>query len=57
MKTQIDIKEFQQLLSSKQERRILLNAIRKLTILDDADDLRIEVRGYRPLGSWSGWSW
>jgi hypothetical protein len=57
MKTQIDITEFQQLIGSKRELRSLLEAIQKLTTLDDSEDLRKEVRGYRPLGSWSGWSW
>lgn len=52
-----NIRKFQELLFSDQEQDSILEAIRKLSGLDDTNDLFEEVKGFRPLGSWSGWSW
>ncbi|MGB3714154.1 MAG: hypothetical protein WA996_06965 [Candidatus Promineifilaceae bacterium] len=57
MKIQIDIEDFQRLLGSTQESGYLLVAIRELTDLNDTEDLYKEVKGFHPLGPWSGWSW
>jgi hypothetical protein len=56
MKSPINIEAFQRLLDSDSQEG-LLEAILRLGTIDDSEELTTVVKGARPLGSWSGWSW
>ena len=56
MKSPINIEAFQRLMESDDQEG-LLEAILRLGTIDDSEELTTVVKGARPLGSWSGWSW
>jgi hypothetical protein len=57
MKSPVNIEVFQRLLESDSQEEGLLEAILRLGTIDDTDELTNAVKGARPLGSWTGWSW
>ncbi|HET6445834.1 MAG TPA: hypothetical protein VFI27_14780 [candidate division Zixibacteria bacterium] len=56
MKSPIRIEAFQRIVESDKQEG-LLDAILRLGTIDDSEELTTIVKGARPLGSWSGWSW
>lgn len=56
MKSPLKIEAFQRLLESG-DKEGLLEAILRLGTIEDSDEISRVVKGARPLGSWSGWSW